>query len=282
MLAQPLARRLARPLARRIVRSGDFLPETFAFAAASGATDLQPLDNLFRYVLGAGLWSNFRIYPQKSAQNSGSGSTVFGAGGLTSNNGTLIGSPTWGAGGITFNTSTQFMRIADFLGTATLTVWCRRNGSMLNTNIVFSQWDFGTNQRSFLAQEAPTVTNGYGMQRSSDGTLSDAVPGVEAFRTASGGVFPTTDATSVFQWVDGGARFVWANNTSIAITTVVAGTTAQTQRLNSSVDVTQNALLGNNVPAQFLGGQFTALAFLEGPEPTTTQRETITDLVNAL
>jgi hypothetical protein len=285
MLAQPLARRLARPLARRIVRSGDFLPETFAFAAASGATDLQPLDNLFRYVIGAGLWSNFRIYPQKSAQNAGSGSTVYGAGGLTANNGTLIGSPTWGAGGITFNTSTQLMRISDFLGTSTLTVWVRRNGALANGGAAIAQWDAGTNDRSiqfFESTAAAGGTNSQAMLRSADGTNNNAVPGLESFRTGVNETWPTTDATQVVQWVDGGARFLWVNNTSTAITTATGSATAQNQRFNTSVDVTQNANLNNNSPGSFLGGEFTALAFLEGPEPTTTQRETITNLINAL
>jgi hypothetical protein len=159
-----------------------------------------------------------------------------------------------------------------------LTVWCRRNGSMPNVSVVFAQWDSAVSEASIMAQESATVTDGYGMHRSSDGTGANS----ESRRTATGGVFPTTDATSVFQWVDGGARFVWANNTSIAITTVVGSSPTQTQRFNSSVDVTQNALLSNNVPTQFMGGEFTALAFLEGPEPTTTQRETITNLINAL
>jgi hypothetical protein len=265
---------------------GVLITETSAFAAASGATDLQPLDNLFRYVIGESLWNNFRIYPQKSAQNAGSGSTVFGAGALTANNGTLIGSPTWGAGGITFDTSTQLMRIADFLGTATLTVWVRRNGELNNGGAAIAQWDGGTNDRSiqfFESTAAAGGTNSQAMFRSADGTSANAVPGLEAFRTGVNGTWPTTDATQVVQWVDGGARFLWVNNTSTAITFATGGTTAQTQRFNTSVDVTQNANLNNNSPGSFLGGEFTALAFLEGSTtPTTTQRETITDLINAL
>jgi hypothetical protein len=250
--------------------------ETYAFAAASGANNLQPLDNLFRYVIGEGLWSNFRIYPQKSAQNAGSGSTVFGAGALTSNNGTLIGSPTWGAGGITFDTSTQLMRIADFLGTATLTVWCRRSGTPTNGAFMMGQWDAGLNKRSFLVQESGGVVDGYAMLRSSTGLDS----GRETYRTSANS-WPSSDSTSVFQWVDGGSRFLWVNNTSTAITTLASGS-AQTSKFNADVDITQNCFLNNNSPTGFMGGEYTALAFLEGPEPTTTQRETITDLINAL
>jgi hypothetical protein len=253
--------------------------ETYAFAAASGATDLQPLDNLFRYVIGAGLWSNFRIYPQKSAQNAGSGSTVFGAGALTSNNGTLIGSPTWGAGGITFNTSTQLMRISDFLGTATLTVWVRRNGALANGGTVFAEWDLGTNERSIRLLENTARIDAYQIDRSADGSPNTAVPGVEQFRSLAD-AWPTSDSIAVAQWINGGNRFVWSNNLSISIARFAG--LDQTQRFNSTADITQNCNLNNNSPTNFNGGEYTALAFLEGPEPTTTQRETITDLINAL
>jgi hypothetical protein len=254
-----------------------FLPETFAFAAASGATDLQPLDNLFRYVLGAGLWSNFRIYPQKSAQNAGSGSTVYGAGGLTSNNGTLIGSPTWGAGGITFNTSTQLMRISDFLETATLTVWVRRNGVVTDSATLIAQWDGGANQRSFLVSESPPNLDTYQVVRSSTGGSGTSV--LENYR-AGVSSWPSSDVTSVFQWISGGGRNLWVNNISESISLAIG--TAQTQKFNTAIDITQNANLSSGSPVGFMGGEYTALAFLEGPEPTTTQRETITNLINAL
>jgi hypothetical protein len=226
------------------------------------------------------------LYPQKSSQNYGTGSTVEGIGSLTANNGTLVGSPSWGADGITFNTSTQLMRIADFLGTATLTVWVRRNGSLNNGGVAFGQWDGTPNQRSLLLLESTAAVGGNNSQamlRSADGTSNNAVPGLESFRTGVNNSWPTTDATQVAQWVDGGARFLWVNNTSTAITTATGGTSAQTQRFNSSSDITQNANLNNNLPTSFLGGEYTALAFLEGSTtPTTTQRETITDLINAL
>jgi hypothetical protein len=252
-------------------------PLVYEYAAASGATDLIPLDNLFKYVIAQGLWSNFRIYPQKSAQNAGSGSTVYGAGGLTSNNGTLIGSPTWGAGGITFDTSTQLMRIADFLGSTTLTVWVRRNGSATNGTALIAQYDIGANQRSFFVGETGAAVDSIGLRRSADGTLAND----ESYRSAAN-EWLSTDITIIAQWIDGGARFCWRNNTSVAVPFLNVGTN-QTTRHNSTADITQNAFLNNNSPLSFMGGEYTALAFLEGSTtPTTTQRETITDLINAL
>jgi hypothetical protein len=258
-----------------------FLPETFAFAAASGATDLQPLDNLFRYVIGAGLWSNFRIYPQKSAQNAGSGSTVFGAGALTSNNGTLIGSPTWGAGGISYNGSNQCARISDFLSAATLTVWTRLaqgNTGLTGAQVYFSQLDTGGNNRSVVFQQRNAVGGNITLlQRNSTGVASAA--DFENYDTASN-VSSTADRSYVVQWVDGGGRGLWINNTAESISRT--GGTDQTARLNTSVDVLLAALLVSGSPSTFLQATYIAAAFLEGPEPTTTQRETITNLINAL
>jgi hypothetical protein len=258
-----------------------FLPETFAFAAASGATDLQPLDNLFRYVIGESLWNNFRIYPKKSAQNAGSGSTVYGAGGLTSNNGTLIGSPTWGAGGISYNGSNQCARISDFLSAATLTVWTRLaqgNTGLTGGQTYFSQSDTGGDQRSIIFQQRGSgLGNVTLVNRNSTGANLAAV--LENYDTASN-VSSTADRSYVVQWVNGGGRGLWINNTAESISRTSG--TDQTARLDTSVDVLLAAQLLSGSPASFLQATYTAAAFLEGVTPTTTQRETITDLINAL
>ena len=83
-----------------------------AFKEESGATSVGGLNNLVRYLKSESLYDNFVIYPMKSAQNAGSGSTVYGLGGLTSNNMTLVNSPTWGSGGVTFaSASSQYGNI---------------------------------------------------------------------------------------------------------------------------------------------------------------------------
>jgi hypothetical protein len=257
-----------------------FLPETIAFATASGATDLVPLNNLFDYVISESLWNNFRIYPQKSAQNANAGSTVFGAGALTSNNGTLIGSPTWGANGITFNTSTQAMRISDFLGSETLTIWCRRSGALVDAGIAISQFETTGDQRGFTIGEAAGVTDAIAIRRSANGQNLNAVPGAELY-SAGANSYPVTDDCVVGQWIDGGGRALWVNNVSQSISRIFGQD--QTVRFNSSADIIQNALLVSGSLSNFFGGQYTALAFLAGSTtPTTTQRETITNLLNAL
>jgi hypothetical protein len=84
--------------------------DALAFGATSGATDIRPLSNLARGIKNLGLWSNFASWPQKSAQNAGTGATVFMLGGASAGSGTLVNGPTWGASGIAYTSaSSQYM-----------------------------------------------------------------------------------------------------------------------------------------------------------------------------
>tara|TARA_R110000772_G_scaffold47933_1_gene109376 strand:- start:52 stop:876 length:825 start_codon:yes stop_codon:yes gene_type:complete len=80
-----------------------------AFATESGATDLTGLNNLVVYLKGEGLYSSFVIYPMKSAQNAGSGSTVYGLGGLTTVDLTIVAGAPWTSAGIDCNGTNQWM-----------------------------------------------------------------------------------------------------------------------------------------------------------------------------
>ena len=73
------------------------------YVAATGATDTTVLANLVAYLQIQNLWDSVRFFPFKSAQNKGSGTTVYGLGGWTSNNVTLVNGPTWGADGLAFD-----------------------------------------------------------------------------------------------------------------------------------------------------------------------------------
>jgi len=258
-----------------------FLAETLAYAAASGATDLVPLNNLFGYIIGESLWNNFRIYPQKGAQNANAGSTVYGAGALTSSNGTLIGSPTWGADGITYNGTSQAMRISKFITQpASVTVWTRQSIISLPgaaTNALVSHNQFTNFLRSILlSARADLSGNPYSVTRSSDGSPINIETYIETTATHS-----TSSTTIVAQWTNGGGRAIWNNNGSSALT--ILNGTPQTSAFDTSVDVVIAATLGTgNVLQQFINAQFAATAFLVGVNPTTTQRETITNLINAL
>lgn len=81
----------------------DLVSDLNSFIATTGATDTQGLINLVTYLRKQGLWDSVRFFPFKSAQNKGSGTTVYGLGGWTSNNVTLVNGPTWGAAGVAFD-----------------------------------------------------------------------------------------------------------------------------------------------------------------------------------
>lgn len=89
-------------------------PATVAFRAASGATDTAVIDQIAKYLKSQSLWDHCRLFPFKSAQNAGAGSTVYGIGGWTSNNIQTFGGPNWGSSGLAFDA-------VDDRGTVTLT-----------------------------------------------------------------------------------------------------------------------------------------------------------------
>jgi hypothetical protein len=250
-------------------------PDVAAFVAASGAIDTTGINGLATYLKAEGLWNNARFYPMKSAQNAGSGSTVFGLGGTTPNNMTLVNSPTWGASGIAMNSTTQYGHISDFLDADTITVFVRRSGTVgAAITYMVSQWDFAGNERSWAV-----VSGGSGdaskfrLQRSSDGGSANA----ENYETATGKV-TTTDTCYVGQWINGGTRAAWINKTSGALT-LQAGS-AQTSRINSPDSILINAAGVVGSVAALSGGTYLNLCVVRGTL-TDAQREAVTDLINA-
>lgn len=262
----------------RLGKAGSLLDsDVRAFAAASGATDLGGLDDLVKYVKAQGLWSNFRLYPMKSAQNAGSGLTVHGLGGLTANNATLVNSPTWGAGGITFNGTTHYGVITDFLDNSTLTLFKRHTPSPSSPSTrmaLGAQFNTATNQRSWLLEINGTLPGDpFDLTRSADGTsLTNEI------YTTTSAVYSNTDQCTVAQWVAGGGRSLWQNKTLRNLS--LTGGAAQTSRFNASEQVVIGAALSPTAVIHF-NGVFTTCAYMTG-SLTTTQRETITDLINAL
>jgi len=91
------------------IAAADVAVEIAAFAAESGATDLTGLTNLVTYLKQEDLYDNFVIYPMKSAQNAGSGSTVYGLGGLTTSDLTIVAGAPWTSAGIDCNGTNQWM-----------------------------------------------------------------------------------------------------------------------------------------------------------------------------
>jgi len=248
-------------------------PLTVAYAAASGATSLAGIDAIIRYARAESLLSNIRLYPMKSAQNAGTGTTVYGIGSLTANNMTLINGPTWGAGGLAFvAASSQYGTIADFLPGGNLTIFDRFTIDLPQTNdSCIIRQGVGTD-RSFSV-----LTNASGninMTRSQNGTSSDW----EVY-LGNDNLFDNTDLTGVFQWIEGGGRNLYANKTAVSLS--LAAGSPKTSRFNSTSVVSIMASDVSGTGVGFLSGTQTATAFCTA-SLTATQRETLTDMINAL
>lgn len=134
-------------------------PLVAAFAATTGATDLSGLDALIRYVRGEGLIANFRIFPFKAAQNAGSGATVYGIGGLTSNDVSLFSSPTWQSDGIDLD-GVGYGRVylSGFRSWTEGHVWTRLKPSYASATDggFYTRWWFGSSDE-YLASSTNTA-----------------------------------------------------------------------------------------------------------------------------
>jgi hypothetical protein len=251
------------------------------YVAETGATDTLTLDRLTRYISDEGLWDNFALYSMMPDTNYNSGSTVKVLGGLTSNDMTLVNGPTWGASGLAFaSASSQYGSIADFLGSETLTVWNRSTvtGITSGARAEFGQYDGGASQASFVVYQAGNTTGDpIRMQRNAVGSVSP-ITNLEAYDGSNAG-FYGVDRTGVFQWIDGGGRNLWLDNSSISLSLSLGAT--QTSRFNSTANFTYSASLNSGSAGSFADQTAHALAFITGTV-TDTQRETITDLINEL
>lgn len=204
-------------------------PDVIAFAVASGAKEvgaLMKVQNVVSYLKAESLWDYARLYPMKSAQNAGTGSTVYGLGGLTSNNMTLVNSPTWGSDGVTFaSASTQYATASDFLSDATVSFWLRGVITETNLGVLLSQYGGTSNQRS--VQFYTNASQELELGRSSDGINA------EVYRNGS---TPSEDLVISAEWVDGGGRTLWKNKTPQSLSLVFGS--AKTSRFNSTAPVT--------------------------------------------
>jgi len=246
-----------------------------AFALASGATDLVAINNLVAYLKAQSLWASSRIYPLKADQNAGSGSTFYGLGGLTSNNGTLVSSPTWGPSGISFNGSSQFGRVSDFTSAASITVFCRANKTDVATGVTcyFGQFDTNNKRSIGMWQTGDEPGDPLAIARSADGGVVQR----EIYLGDKSGI--GSDTCYSAQWLAGAGRSLWANTTNISLTLGLG--IPVTTRLDTNADWTLACVLGNNAGLNF--GNMTAAAWVFVQSPITDdQRTSITNYINAL
>jgi hypothetical protein len=264
--------RLLRPLAT-------LDPDVAAFRAASGATNVAGLNRLAVYLKGQSLWDYARFYPMKSSQNAGSGSTVYGLGGLNSNNMTLINSPTWGSNGVTFNGSTQYGNVGNIWNGGNFFASIR--ASLLTFPITNSQsmflgyYNSPVNEREFLVG---FLLNVQAFATSDDGTAARAwgIKDVAQNSTAE-------ELAYGYQADSNGSIFLYKNKAASA-TTAWFGI-PRSSLTSHTGDV---FFCGNNSGtagfANPINAETSCLFVTQGtPSPlTTAQRETITDLINAL
>lgn len=252
-------------------------PDVAAFAAESGATDTAALNTLTEYLKEESLYDNFVIYPMKSAQNAGSGSTVYSLGGKTDNDITLTNSPTWGVSGITFNGTNQYGSVTDFVNSDTLTIFARNEISGTSPGAgnkgIVTQYN-GTTDRAFLLGYNYAASTGTSLLRTPNGTAAAQEAYENEANTLEG-----SDITAVAQWVDGGGRSLWHDKSAQSLV-LFAGSPA-TAMFNETVPILINAV-DSSSPTGFNSTVTKAVAFHQGGALSTTQREQITDLINAL
>jgi hypothetical protein len=75
----------------------------FSTAGITDATAKVQINDFIKGLKNLNLWDSVICWPLRSAQNVGSGTTVYSFGGLGTYNGTLSASPSWGTTGVSFS-----------------------------------------------------------------------------------------------------------------------------------------------------------------------------------
>ncbi len=253
-----------------------------AFATASGATDLTVLNQLAVYLKSQSLWTHCRIFPFKSAQNKGSGTTVYGLGGWTSNHITTVGGPTWGSSGMAFDA-------VDDRGTVSLT-------GIESTSELFT-----------FDRQKPGGSSLADTRRTSPMSLGDASTGWIGTGIASGFIAGETVAIGLYDNSAnrrlGTSGIAWTAGADLQLVTRFAASgsglwkskVAATMSLSSGTNNYQPSQAGWttnslwNVGASLSSGSYvdftatTRVALLLCKTALTTQqREAITDYLDAL
>jgi hypothetical protein len=241
------------------------------FAQRSGATDILAITQLVQYAKQEGLWGNLRVYPMVGGTNAGTGSVCYGLGGLTTNEMQFINGVGWTEDGATFaSASSQYGSIPDFLSGENVTLFHRASATSTTAGArYFSQWETATPDRSFILDLNAGATGTIRFVSSDNGANADA-------STSTPGGTASTDRTIVLSTINATDTYsIWINKSLL-----VNGTGARLPLYDTSVNLLINASNPDS-PLGFNDQTVSATAFLTGTV-TTTQRKTITDLINAL
>lgn len=94
-----------------------------AYFERAGVTDATAKNQINAFVIGVkdlGLWSNMACWPSRSAQNAGTGNTVYSLGGLGTFNATKTAGITWNANGLRATTASQYANFSNPFDATTL------------------------------------------------------------------------------------------------------------------------------------------------------------------
>lgn len=254
-----------------------------AFVATTGATDTATIDALARYLKAQSLWTSCRFFPFKSAQNKGSGTTVYGLGGWTSNNIALVNGPAWGANGVAFDATDDrgTWNGTGIEGLSELYLFDRQSptGASLADNTRWSAASFGDNATNKF------LTFGF-----ATGLLTGETTVIASFNAVTNIRMGTSQAWSagastqfVYRAAQTGSD-IWLSKA--ATTKVTPAGTPQDYRPSAvtwSTDSILNIGAQKNGAAYSISAATTRVALLACKTSLTqAQRETITDYLDAL
>jgi hypothetical protein len=146
-----------------------------AYFERAGVTDTTAKGQINAFIKGLkslNLWTSSVVWPMRSAQNKGSGTTLYTFGGLgTTNqyNGTLVNGPTWNADGILFDGSNDRITLPNGAfgtsNTATTIISFLKNEVNTSRGIFLSQGNnnVGTDAFALGSPDSTTNTDGIGI-----------------------------------------------------------------------------------------------------------------------
>jgi hypothetical protein len=146
-----------------------------AYFTRAGVTDSTAKSQINSFIKGLkslNLWTSSVVWPMRSAQNKGSGTTLYTFGGLgTINqyNGTLVNGPTWNADGILFDGSNDRITLPNGAfgtgNTATTIISFLKNEVNTSRGIFLSQGNnnVGTDAFALGSPDATASTDGVGI-----------------------------------------------------------------------------------------------------------------------
>ena len=245
-------------------------PDVQRFADSTNVSSLSTIRNLVKYLKDENLWINTRFWPMKSTNNTGSGSTVYGLGNLTSYDLTLLNSPTWTSSGIEFDGTNQLGYAPDFLTDKTMTMFWRGTN---NTSSAFSigQYESTDNQRSIAVR---ALSNGANLSilRVCCGVYANNAEDLWTQEDI------TTESLIVVTSPNPGSVSVWKNKNQLSYTNATG--IDQTKHFNSTAPITVMGWRPTS-PLGCANGICSFAGIIASPM-NTEQRETITDFINSL